>query len=320
MSQLKTVSIIIPFYGQNESQLAVPLSSINNQLTVDFSSFDVHLINDGGKPVDIGLLRQFFPKLDLHYHQLKKNVGAGLARQYGIDHSESDYLMFVDADDQLYQENSLSFFFEAVKNDGTHDLFSSYYNREGLEPGNTGNIIYTQGIFDFSAVFARWLNRKFLENHKLQFSSELRSFEDFYLLGLITKLTNDHLRIDRITYLSHYRADSLTHAKKFVATGEFVRQWRLQLTYLRDNGYQVQLQQQFEELLLYIYLYHAKFRPSGVDEKVFQAEKRRLLTEFPQLRQPYSFQLQQYVNQRSMDSKDYYYGIATNDLKSFLET
>ncbi|MCO6184477.1 glycosyltransferase [Leuconostoc fallax] len=44
----KLVSIIIPYYNENESQLAIALSSINNQIGVDFNDVEVILVGDGG--------------------------------------------------------------------------------------------------------------------------------------------------------------------------------------------------------------------------------------------------------------------------------
>ena len=310
------LSIIIPFYGQKESQLTVPLASINNQTAVDFSQINVHLVNDASAPIDSAVLQEVFPNLDLHYHELNENVGAGLARQYGIDHSESDYIMFIDADDRLFQENSLAYFFEALEKDGDHELISSYYDWEELL--DDGALAIHQGTFDFLTVYARWFSRQFLEQQNIRFSPELRMFEDFYLMEIANQIATDHIHVDQITYLNRYRASSLTNAKKFTTTGEFVKSYRLQLEYYRDKGYEAQLQQQFEGLLVNIYLYHAKLRPVGEDEAAFQVELSQLLDEFPQLRKPYSVDLQNYVDQHSRNKQDPYYGVATADLKDFL--
>ena len=314
--QSKIVSIIIPIYQQNESHLAMSLSSINNQLDVDFSTFDVHLVNDGGDPIDLEMLRQVFSNLDLYYHQLEKNVGPGLARQYGVDHSEGQYLMFVDSDDWLFQANSLQYFFEAVKTTGNHEIISSYYNREGLS-ADGNNIVVAQGLFEDTSVYPRWFNRQFLLVHDLRFSSELRLFEDLYFTGLAFKLVVDHFVIARITYYYHYRVSSLTHSQQFVATGEAAKQWRLQLEFLRDHSYETQLRDQFDHLILDIYIYHTNFRPSGGDEQSFLEELHQLLLEFPQVAKTYSPEMQDYVSRGIFDQL--LSVIPQDDLKNFLE-
>lgn len=44
----KLVSIIIPFYRVSQQRLDTVLTSINNQIGIDFQRVEVILVNDGG--------------------------------------------------------------------------------------------------------------------------------------------------------------------------------------------------------------------------------------------------------------------------------
>lgn len=48
------------------------------------------------------LIDLVFFHLDFHYDARIKNVGPRLARQYCIDHGKGRYIIFIDADDQLF--------------------------------------------------------------------------------------------------------------------------------------------------------------------------------------------------------------------------
>jgi len=210
---LKTVSIIIPFYGQSESDLAIPLSSINNQVGVDFSKIDVHLVNDGGPAID---LKKFdiFKHLDLHYHELAENVGPGMARQYGIDHSEGQYLMFVDSDDQLSSLGALREFFQAIEQSGQHDVISSAFLEMSFL--NQEYKVYQHpAISDlaFKRVYAKWFSRKYLEKINLRFLPEISYlYEDMYFAFLALKMTSDIHVLNFFSYVRIAREGSLSGA------------------------------------------------------------------------------------------------------------
>ncbi|WP_240338622.1 glycosyltransferase family A protein [Lactococcus lactis] len=124
---MKKVSIIIPFKGQTEAELMLPLSSIYNQIGVDLSQLDIHLVNDGGKTIDLSKFDVLADRLEIHYHEIP-NGGPGVARQYGIDNSISEYIMFIDADDVLYYVGALWPFYNA-SNQGHQMIRASYWEQ-----------------------------------------------------------------------------------------------------------------------------------------------------------------------------------------------
>ena len=102
------LSIIIPHYKEPDAVVDLALSSIKIQAGVDFSKIQIVIVNDHS---DVEL-RHY---KNVKYLRRPTNGGCGMARQYGIDHTNSEYFMFLDADDVLFSATSLFYLFEAMK-------------------------------------------------------------------------------------------------------------------------------------------------------------------------------------------------------------
>ena len=107
---LPCLDIIIPHYQEKKEVISKLLSSINIQVGLNLNkAIKVTIVNDadenGRRELTEDFLHNFsFP---IEVIQTEKNGGAGLARQYGIDHTNLPYIMFCDADDQLYDSTVL---------------------------------------------------------------------------------------------------------------------------------------------------------------------------------------------------------------------
>ena len=90
-------SIIVPIYNV-EKYLNRCIASIFKQ---GFADYELILIDDGS-PDNCGKLCDEYAKKDARVKVIhKKNAGVSMARQDGIDLSEGEYLVFVDADDWI---------------------------------------------------------------------------------------------------------------------------------------------------------------------------------------------------------------------------
>ena len=101
------LDIIIPQYKEKNEDIKPLLDSINNQERVDFNNIKLTIVNDCS---DVLLDEDFlksFKNLNISYIRNDKNTGPGLARQKGIDSTSSDYIMFCDSDDELYEKKAL---------------------------------------------------------------------------------------------------------------------------------------------------------------------------------------------------------------------
>lgn len=94
------ISIIIPVYNA-EKYIKRTINSILNQTEQDF---EIIAIDDGSTDKSYQIIKE----LSKHNKRIKvytkENGGVSDARNYGIEHSTGEYLMFVDADDMLVSD------------------------------------------------------------------------------------------------------------------------------------------------------------------------------------------------------------------------
>jgi glycosyltransferase involved in cell wall biosynthesis len=90
-----TISVVIPAY--NAAKYIV--SAIESVLCQDFSDFDIIVVNDGSTDNTLAVLNTISdPRLRVI---LQQNGGVSTARNFGLAHSNAEYIYFLDADDVL---------------------------------------------------------------------------------------------------------------------------------------------------------------------------------------------------------------------------
>lgn len=93
------IDIIIPAYRAHKT-LFRTLASILQQLII--GDIKVTVVNDCCPEGSYkNIIKHFAPFMNIREIKTPKNLGPGLARQYGIDNSTNPYIIFVDADDVL---------------------------------------------------------------------------------------------------------------------------------------------------------------------------------------------------------------------------
>lgn len=314
---MKKVSIIIPFKGQTESDLAIVLSSINNQVGVDFATIDVHLINDGGAPINLSKF-DIFARLNIHYYELEENVGAGLARQYGIDHSESEYIMFMDSDDELHFAGALLEFFNVCKYHGEHKMIIAHYIEEYKTSEDEYRYV-THSDRDWKSPVAKWFKRSYLEEIGLRFRSELRIFEDTYFVGLACQLSDDIYYLDSVVYIWICNPNSTVRSNGRLfehQTHTWALENRLYLEVIREKQ-PTYLKRDLENYIVDVYMRYMMYPP--VDTVAFWKEHYRLLTEFSDVWEGYTPELQQKVNFLRDLEDGQWHGIETEKFREFVE-
>ncbi len=97
------ISIIIPFY-KKVNYLRKTINSLNNQT---FKNLEVILIYDDPEIKDLDFVKKCLKKNKKKKIIInKKNLGAGISRNYGIKKAKGNYIAFLDADD-LWHKNKL---------------------------------------------------------------------------------------------------------------------------------------------------------------------------------------------------------------------
>ncbi|MDR2976345.1 MAG: glycosyltransferase [Streptococcaceae bacterium] len=296
---MTSVSIIIPFKDQTEKELSLALASINGQIGVDFSEIDVQLVNDGGAAIEVNKF-EIFSNLRIHYHELPENVGPGLARQYGIDHSESDYLMFIDADDELHYTGALLDFFNVLKESASHQIIIGKYIEQYLVAGN--EFRYQVYDYNWKALYAKCFQRDYLKQLNLHFHPKLRLFEDMYFVGLACELATDIHYLNSVVYSWLFNANSLVRSggRSYEhQTHLWVKQCQYHLEFLQKAAPE-RLNAAFENYLVDIYFRSRAYPPE--DEKAFWQAHCELIKTFSQIWQPYNVSLQLKADKMSQET------------------
>lgn len=90
------VAIIMPVYNGGE-YLDTSIQSVLNQ---SYRDFQLICVNDSSTDNSLEILDKYASIDNRVVYLTKENAGPGLALNYGIENSQSDYLCFLDQDDK----------------------------------------------------------------------------------------------------------------------------------------------------------------------------------------------------------------------------
>lgn len=131
-------SIIIPLYNKG-SQIK---KSIDSVLSQDCQDFEIVVIDDGSTDGSSSFVHQYNDKRIRYFY--KENGGVSSARNYGINKAEGEWIIFLDADDEMLPGTLSSFkkvfvshkdaYFIVAKQDNnyeSHGLIQRFILRRG---------------------------------------------------------------------------------------------------------------------------------------------------------------------------------------------
>lgn len=248
----KTLSIVIPYYKETEKQISPLLSSINNQLGVEFSEIDVIMVNDGANNQLSKKFLSNFPNLKISCIMLDENVGPGMARSAGLNKSTSKYVMFCDADDTLHSVGVLGLFFEEFKND------TVFISSNWLEEFYIDNKFqYLEHYNDLTWFHGKAFRRDFLISNGIDFHPELRVHEDSYLMSILAELTQSMVHIPITSYVWKYGSESITRKNNseytYTELPTFIKSISYSYDWLDSKGYTKSMPDRVMQVICYIY-------------------------------------------------------------------
>lgn len=110
-------SIIIPLYNK-EKFVKNTLQSVFDQT---FQHYEIIVVNDGSTDKSEEIVLEFKDSRLKYY--FKNNEGVSIARNFGIEKAESEYITFLDADDYWYPD-FLSMMFTKIKDFAEQKVFA----------------------------------------------------------------------------------------------------------------------------------------------------------------------------------------------------
>lgn len=126
------ISVIIPLYNKEKS-IKKTIDSLQKQT---FQDFEIIIVNDGSTDNSVNIVEKIGDKRIKLIHQ--KNAGPSSARNTGISNASADWIVFLDADDELLP-NALEYFLTIINSHCDIDIVDCnryIKNENNLKLGN----------------------------------------------------------------------------------------------------------------------------------------------------------------------------------------
>lgn len=253
------VSIIIPTYGRPE-KLEKCLLSLNAQ---KYKNFEVILVDDNGENSENGLVTEArVGKLEskinysLKYIKLKENQGACIARNEGVKASSSDFITFLDDDDEYLEDKIEKQIAFMLTNDLDLSLCGMHINKNGKLVESPR--CYPIGdnlkdfVYDGNAVTAMIMVKKSLFEKVGGFSITKKYQDHILVFKILEEKPKVGLLNDKLYIYNLHKDGSISKSKKvydsILLRHKYERKWIDLLN--SDQIYFVKFRQ-FNELIVY---------------------------------------------------------------------
>lgn len=194
---MNELEIIIPAYNAHNT-IITTLNSLKNQKNLP--KYHISLVNDHGNNYK-KIIDKYKESLNLDELNTKENIGPGGARQYGIDNSNSKYILFIDSDDYLENELSIINLYTEIEKSNADLVISNFiYERDNLRILKEHNPVWLHG---------KIYRRSFLDKHNIRFNNS-RANEDNGFNNLIFLLNPIVVYLNKTTYVYHENSSSIT--------------------------------------------------------------------------------------------------------------
>lgn len=215
------ISIIVPIYNA-EKNIKKCLESINEQIALE-SEIEVILINDGSTDNTDEIVKEYIEKhmknKDVKYFT-KKNEGVAKTRNYGLNKSTGDYILFVDSDDYIskdtikilepyIQKNIDIIKFKLQRLDETGKIIERVDGPvfDGITGQEAFNKLYsTDVLIDSPCVYL--IKKDIFTKNKLEFKGTYH--EDFGLIPILIILSSKVVSLPDYLYQYIQGQDSIT--------------------------------------------------------------------------------------------------------------
>ena len=172
------LDIIVPHYKEPWEVCSYLFNSIAMQRGIPFEDVRVIVVNDGDACVLPEEVFDGYP-YSVEYH-VKEHGGVSAARNYGLDRSDADYVMFCDSDDGFLNNYGLHLLFSAMQ-EGFDFLMSNFVEETRDQAGRP---IIVNHDKDLTFMHGKCYRRQFLEDQNIRFHPGLTIHEDGYFNNL----------------------------------------------------------------------------------------------------------------------------------------
>ncbi len=195
--QSPQVSVIIPLYNKER----IVERSVRSVLTQTFQDFELIIVDDGSTDGSMDVVKGIHDDRIVLISQ--ENGGPGKARNTGVSHAKGDWIVFLDADDELFPETLERLYDVTNKHADVDIVDGAYVERVGkktfLHARKDRKINNNFKSFFYKDIFPSTGHSLFHRNLLVRYpyDTSLRRYED---VNLIVRLLKD-AKIVTISYV-----------------------------------------------------------------------------------------------------------------------
>ncbi len=277
------IDIIIPVYNARKTLprtlMSIALQEISTDILVtivdDYSSEDYQDI--------IVHFQKFFP---IQYHRLDENIGSGLARNKGLDLTNQEFLVFIDADDLFYDVDSLEALYQTIHN-SPYDIVS------GAERDEARSLVF----INEGDLHGKIYRRSYIEENKIRFN-HTRFHEDNYFNSWVLLSGANNYKLMKLVYIYCFNESSITKQKKDL---NFQRLTIL-LSNVRDLLQMIPLTKENKELISHFVFIKYKYY-NRIYREEFTDEQKKTFCDWIQIYDPENIDLMGIENVELLEQK-----------------
>ena len=223
------ISIIVPIYNA-EAYLNKCIDSLINQTK---KNIEIILVNDGSTDKSEEIIKSYKDKRIKYYKN--KNKGIGYTRNFGIDKSNSKYIMFLDSDDYL-DVNACEKLFNKIEKDSSDVVVSDFIiTHNGTEKKEVINDFKKTNLDKNSSIILNinlspWnkiYSSKLIKDNNIRFPEDIKYEDVLFVLECLDKSKNvSKLNKALNYYVVRDNSETKTYDKKVFDILEVVKRFR----------------------------------------------------------------------------------------------
>lgn len=198
------IDVIIPAYNA-ELTIAKTLGSLVGQ-SVE-RKFIVTVVNDASTDDTLGVINKFKGLIPIRVINKEVNEGVGAARATGIENTDCDLIMFVDADDQIFPYTIQALAREINSKEFPDVIYSDFISQQDKQE------VFIKGTTNITWFHGKMYRKQFLDKYNIEMP-KLRYNEDSGFSTMVHELADKRAYLPELTYFWSENPNSLTRSKE----------------------------------------------------------------------------------------------------------
>lgn len=249
---MKKVSVIVPVYNVEE-YIDKCLDTLTNQT---FKDYELIIINDGSPDNSESIILDYqkkYPKLIKYYK--KENGGLSSARNYGIEKSTGEYLMFIDSDDYV-SNDMVEKLYNKIDKEQSDMVICNYYRvtckgkfikNYNINPSTTNIKSNPEIILNKQAAWNKIYKKELFSQNKFD---EGKYYEDLRLIPKLYLECKKIAFIDDFCYYYIERDNSIMKDINLEKNYEIVEAIDSLITYYKSHNKYERYKEEIEFMML----------------------------------------------------------------------